>query len=74
MLIMPPEGPKLLMIPSTQPVRYKALEKTLAMKKRVPILPPNSGPRARLIISTTEKNAQLERVSPGRAQSKAHIQ
>ncbi|KAH9529547.1 hypothetical protein DERF_003426 [Dermatophagoides farinae] len=48
---IPPDGPKLLTIPSTQPIKYKALEKTLAVKNKVPMAPPNSGPKALLIIT-----------------------
>lgn len=49
-----PDGPKLTRRPSTQPVMYKPEEKMLAMKKRVPMEPPNSGPRARLIMTETK--------------------
>ena len=46
-----PPGPKLSTIPSTQPDTYSAHDMMLARKNKNPILPPNSGPNARLIIT-----------------------
>ena len=49
----PPTEPSASVIPSTKPDVYTAHENTLARKNNKPILPPNSGPRARLIISVS---------------------
>ena len=46
-----PPGPKLSIRPSTKPAIYRAQQNMLATKNSTPILPPNSGPSARLIIS-----------------------
>lgn len=46
-----PLSPKLSTKPSTQPVVYRALLNTFAKKNKIPIAPPNSGPRVLLIIS-----------------------
>lgn len=46
-----PDVPKFSTMPSAQPVMYRALLTMFARKKRVPIDPPNSGPRVRLIMT-----------------------
>lgn len=47
---------------STNPAMYRAQENTLARKKSEPMLPPNSGPSARLIMSeqTLQKSHVLD--------------
>lgn len=46
-----PDGPKLSINPSTQPEMHRPLLTILAKKNKVPIEPPNSGPKVRLIIT-----------------------
>lgn len=46
-----PEGPKFSTNPSTQPDIHSALLTIFARKKRVPIEPPNSGPKVLLIMT-----------------------
>jgi len=43
--------PKLSTSPSTQPVRYNADDTTFARKNKVPIDPPNSGPKVLEIMT-----------------------
>uniref|UniRef100_A0A915KY39 Uncharacterized protein n=1 Tax=Romanomermis culicivorax TaxID=13658 RepID=A0A915KY39_ROMCU len=50
-----PPGPKLLIVASLKPAKDNAHEKILAKKNKTPMLPPNSGPRARLIMSKMNK-------------------
>jgi len=47
-------------MPSAQPVMYRALLTMFARKKRVPIDPPNSGPRVRLIMTEVVKLSKYE--------------
>lgn len=49
--IYEPEGPKLSIKPSVHAEKHKALDTILAKKNNVPIAPPNSGPKERLIIT-----------------------
>ena len=60
--IMLPLGPKLSRTASTKPDIYNPQANTLATKNKNPILPPNSGPNARLIISVTLVKAKQQRV------------
>lgn len=48
---MVPLDPKFCTKPSAHPEMQRALDTMLAMKKMVPIEPPNSGPSVRLIIT-----------------------
>lgn len=47
--------PVILPNASVKPEMYNAHEKTLATKNRTPMLPPNSGPNVRLIMSKKRK-------------------